>query len=63
MHNVLKSLLATAYWSRHESGIGWSKFLLESGLRYLYVYYAHALLGGQASTPCHNFISVFFYKI
>ena len=29
MYNILKSLLAPGYWSRHEGGIEWSKLLLE----------------------------------
>ena len=26
MYNILKSLLATGYWSRDEGGIGWSNY-------------------------------------
>ena len=42
MYNILKSMPATGYWSRHESGYGWSKFLLEHSLQCPYVYYAPA---------------------
>ena len=37
MYNILKSLLATRYWSRDEGGIKWSKLLLESALQCPYI--------------------------
>ena len=40
-------LLVTVYWSRHEDGIGWSKFFLKSALKYPCVYYASPLLKGR----------------
>ena len=40
------SLLAPVYWSRDEDGIKLSKFLRESALECLYVYYVPPLLRG-----------------
>ena len=56
MYNILKTLLATRYWSRDEGGIGGSEFWLSS-LQCPYVYYVPALLGGKF----HLFTMISYY--
>ena len=63
IYNILKSLLATGYWSRYEFGIGRSKLLLGPDLKFPCIYYAPVLLRGRNSSPCHNFLLTIFYKI
>ena len=63
IYNIMKSLLATGYWSRHEFGTGRSKLLLGPDLKFPCIYYAPVLLTGQNSSPCHNLLLTIFYKI
>ena len=59
--NILKSLLGTAYGSRDDVGIGWSKFMLESALQYSCVYYAHHLLRARFLS-LSRFLITYFYN-
>ena len=59
MYNILKILLANRYWSKDKGGIGWSKFLLESGLECPHVYYIPALL--RSRLPLLVTISYYFF--
>ena len=54
IYNILKSLVATDYWLRHEGGIGWSKFLLEPDPQCWYVYYTPVLLTEQTLSTWHD---------
>ena len=57
MFMILKSLLTNRFWLR--VGIGWLKFLLKSVFRLL----RPCFTKGKASSPCHDFLLLFFHRI
>ena len=63
IYNILKSLLATPYWLRDESGIWWSKFFSGISPSISIRFLRSCFIKGQASSPCHDVFLLSFHNI